>query len=283
MTLLTVILGMAFLGPPPLGGLLNKKPMPIHSVMGVEKAPGEWEITIATEKLNCKDLVRGLVLLPGGGTAARFMAAERLKPEGGLRWALTSTWFAGRADRKPDGTISVHRPPRLFGGAAATVFVFAQLVGSKGETLILGGIAPLTRCALPPAPKGSVTRPQAANLTVAGRNMTVAAATVRRAGGRTRLVLSTGAMDCDRAARAETSVTLTLRDGSPRVERLYADGTRIPGFLSASSPAGKAPLTARPGPNGVYTLTGRTKINGYPVAIAGTVNPVVCGKPGGAR
>jgi hypothetical protein len=260
------------------------QPVAIERALVKRMEPDRYQIYLSSRGGSCRELLDN-VFESKDRIDVLASVSPRLNADGKRYLQITDVFegaptmvIAPGAKVSITGAGDVGEPTRIALDFVAT----AQDAAAKGLSIEVHGAFTAEGCgARPPGAAGMPKAPHAttAAITIARQRLELKGAIVRGGGKAPDLVLSTAPKDCSPAA--PWAAVILERTGG----RWRASGTWLEQAVTAAGKAtGKATLAAAPGaagksedgPTVALALSGAGDLGGFPVALEGTIEALVC-------
>lgn len=282
---------------PDLKASLAGKPTPIQSVLATNYDDGQVRIYIYNFKATCEDVTSGTSLRSSEPTDLdlTLRIGKFLHADGTLGWGTRGTYWHNKAGERStmqreieDGADPFPKPTAIDATAGKTfeLPLAIEMKTSDNITLAVTGTAKVTGCGDQKRKTDEpVPAPLGGTIKIAGHALPIGGAgiIVKKDGSR-ELQLGTHEVKCVEGSDYTTTRSdLYLRLAYSKAGALETVSTG--GHLVLINFMSDAPkLTATPNKPGSakelpIKLGGSTTINGYPVALDGTVKAIVCPTP----
>lgn len=257
------------------------KPVAIQRALIKRMEPDRYQLYLSSEGGSCAELLDNLF---DSRDRIDVLAnvAPRLNADGKQYLQITDV-----LEGAPTMVIAPGARVAITGGAAAGEQVrveldftaAAQEASANGLSIEVRGAFIAEGCGARPADTSGVPRaphPTTAALTIARQRLELKGAIVRGGGKAPDLVLSTGPKDCS-GTTPWAAVILERSGGSWRasgtwLEREARPGDKPPALAAALGAAGRS----EDGPTVQLALSGAGDLGGFPVALEGTIEALVC-------
>ncbi len=250
------------------------KAIPMQRAFIVRRSRQHWRLLVSDSEGTCDEARAGAITSKPGATTFSVGFAKVLKPDGSEPIEVYDFWTS-TLGKSPRSFTGVTFEPYIEGEGEMTVSLprlEMAAEGVEGSTFVAQGAVTAQNCGVDePAVKLKATHVSAATLTLAGKQFEIKGAVLHG----TEIALSTEPLDCDTTG---ASAEIELRHDADEWSLL---GTRIGEVIKAKELPGTtfkvgAEGTSADGKIAAVAISGKSKIGGYKIELAGKVEALDC-------